>query len=143
MIFFCGKSMGGKMNGTNEQMNKKMEKKEKHSEKKLDPQLPVAHARTRGNHWRHFRSKAPTMVDIAQFPVAHAQNILPVTWRHFRSNGPVSYNSNNTAPSIGTIAGWGLELSLWLKRVSCSLKERANQRWLFAEYAQGCSFNFR
>jgi len=22
-------------------------------------------------------------------------------------------NSNNTAPSIGTIVGWGLELSLW------------------------------
>jgi hypothetical protein len=22
-------------------------------------------------------------------------------------------NSNNTAPSIGTVAGWGLELSLW------------------------------
>ena len=52
-------------------------------------------------------------------------------------------NSNNTAPSIGTIVGWGLELSLWSKRVSCSLKERANQRWLFVEYAQGGSFNFR
>ena len=53
----------------------------------------------------------------------------------------ISYvgNSNNTAPSIGTIAGWGLALSLLYKRVSCSLKERANQRWLFAEYGQGGS----
>jgi hypothetical protein len=31
---------------------------------------------------------------------------------------------------------------LWSKRVSCPLEERANQRWLFAEYAQSGSFNF-
>jgi hypothetical protein len=28
----------------------------------------------------HFRSKGPTRADIAQFPVVHAQNILPGTW---------------------------------------------------------------
>ena len=27
--------------------------------------------------WRHFRSKGPTKADIAQLPVAYAQNILP------------------------------------------------------------------
>ena len=34
--------------------------------------------------WRHLRWKGPTRADIAQLPVAHAQNILPdrdpVTW---------------------------------------------------------------
>ena len=30
-----------------------------------------------------------------------------------KGNNPSHTNSNNTAPSIGTIAGWGLELSLW------------------------------
>ena len=38
--------------------------------------------------WRHFRSKDPTRADMAQFPVAHAQNILPNRardWRHYRS----------------------------------------------------------
>ena len=36
----------------------------------------------------HFRSKGLTRADIAQLPVAHAQNILPDRardWRHFRS----------------------------------------------------------
>ena len=37
----------------------------------------------------HFRSKSPTREDMAQLPVAHAQNILPDSaydWRHFRSH---------------------------------------------------------
>ena len=29
--------------------------------------------------WRHFRSKGPIRVDMAPLPVAHAENILPVT----------------------------------------------------------------
>jgi hypothetical protein len=44
----------------------------------------------------HFRSKGPTRADMAQFPAAHAQNILPNiahdlchfrsrNWRYFRS----------------------------------------------------------
>ena len=36
----------------------------------------------------HFLLKGPTRVDMAQIPVAHAQNILPERardWRDFRS----------------------------------------------------------
>jgi hypothetical protein len=51
--------------------------------------LPVTWLTSLPVTWlRHFRSNGPTRVDMAQLPVAHAQNIRPDRardWRHFRS----------------------------------------------------------
>ena len=70
-------------------------------------QLPVAHTQGnpergqvtfRSSDWRHFRSKGPTRANMAQLPVAHAQNIHPdraPDWRHFRSRDCRDFQSRH------------------------------------------------
>jgi hypothetical protein len=78
----------------------------------------------------HFWSKGPTREDIAQFPVMHAQNILPNRardwrhfqsrdWRHFRSR---HFRSWSTARSTANMA-WAVSIYYFGYSVTLNLYE--------------------
>ena len=87
-------------------------KRKKMREKAEHPQnlLPVRDTSGQGpfrSRDCHFRPKGPTRVDIAQHPVAHAQNILPDRardWRHVRSCAHMilRYDNITEIPSVRT-----------------------------------------